>query len=238
MRIFLVLFCALALQACALPTPPAPSDNYVAPDFTMPARGALIVLLPPKTTTPQAIAGGAFVVAQLHKQLTQSGYKVVALDPDNHALIWEQEVSAVGGIYDPADGQLKTAAYGKALAGLAQRIAADTKAVLVISHSILGRPAAVSGTKAIWDGQSRTLPVAKTFGSEFRISTGTSTALSVELLGIAGGGQVVFKTYGGIAVPYRANMAGEKYELRPDLFANDGETADGVRLALAPWLRN
>ncbi len=236
-RPFSVLLLALTLQACSSTLPAAPSDNYIHAQYSPPAPGALVILLPPKESAADVSAGVAFVQQQLHRQLTAAGYRVKALDAANYTLIWDQEVAAAGGIYDANTGVLRSDAYAKALSGLAQRIAADTQAALVVSHTLLIRPAQLSGTKAQWDGQTKLQPTYGTGGSDYRLS-GTTVALSVELLGIAGNGGIAFKTYGGVALPYRADTLAGKNEVRKDLFAKDDEVAEGVAIALRPLLKN
>jgi len=235
MRRFITALLALALQACTTTNTSAPADNYLSPAFRPLPQGALVVVLPAKGGVADMGAGEQFVADQLHRQMTAAGYRVKALDAANYTVLWDQEVQAVGGIYDTATGELRTRAYGQALGALAQRIAADTGAALVISHKLLMRPAQLSGTRAVWDGQSRAQPTAKAHGDEVRFD-GKTIGLSVELLGIAGDGSIAFKTYGGTSLPYRADVWDGKYQVRTDLFDKDDETAHGVRIALQPVL--
>jgi len=51
---------------------------------------------------------------------------------------------------------------------------------------------------------------------------------------IASDGAPAFRTFGGAALPMHGDMDEAKQTLRKDLFANDAEIADGVRIALAP----
>ena len=235
MRIALLL--TLCLQACASSTSTDPTSVYVAPSFSAPAPGALVVLLPKKSSTPEVAAGEEFVVQQIHKQLTQAGYRVVALDAANYALIWDQEIKAVGGIYDSNTGALRTAAYAQALSALTKRVVAETHATVIIGHSLVIRKAKMlGGMTAEWDGQRRMLPTSRTYGAEYRFH-GTIPALSVELLATAADGTIAFKSLGGTSIPYRADAFAAQYEMRSDLFAKDDETAEGVRIALRPLLR-
>jgi hypothetical protein len=235
MRLCIAALFALALQACASKVAPVPADNYLAPVWQPLPRGALVVLLPPKAGPDDMRSGAEFVTRQLHAQLSAAGYKVKALDAANHALLWDQEVKIAGGIYDPANGELRTRAYGQALGALAQRIATDTGAALIISHALLMRQAELSGARATWDGQNRPQPTSKAYGDEMRFN-GDTIGLSVELLGIAADGSVAFKTHGGTSLPYRADVWNGKNSVRTDLFEKEEETADGVRIALKPVL--
>lgn len=235
MRLLFVVLLALALQACTTTGTSAPADNYLAPAFRALPQGALVVLLPTRDGVADMVPGEQFVVDQLHRQLSAAGYRVKALDAANYAVLWDQEVKIVGGIYDTGTGALRTRAYGQALGALAQRIAADTGAVMVISPKLLLRTAQLSGTRATWDGQNRAQPTAKAHGDDYRFD-GQTIGLSVELLGIAGDGSIAFKTYGGTSLPYRADVWNGKNEVRSDLFDKDDETAHGVRIALQPVL--
>jgi len=237
MRIIPILLLPLLLQACAPVTPAAPTEEYVAPFFKAPSPGSLLVLLPTKSSSPEVVGGEEFVLQQIHRQLTGVGYRVVALDAANYAVVWDQEIKAVGGIYDTRTGALRTAAYAQALSALAKRVASETRGAMVISHSLVIRQAKLLGTTAEWDGQRRTPPTTRTYGSEYRFH-GTTSALSVELLAISGDGTIAFKTLGGTSLPYRADTLAGQYEIRPDLFATDSETAEGVRIALKPLLSN
>jgi hypothetical protein len=235
MRLLTVALLALALQGCASTPETAPLDNYLAPALRQLPQGALVVLLPPKMSSEEMGAGEVYVAEQLHRQLNAAGYQVKALDPANYALLWDQEVKIVGGIYDARTGELRTGAYGQALGALAQRIATDTGAALIISHGLTLRQAQLSGARAQWDGQNRPQPTSKGFGSDYRFD-GDTIGISVELLGIAGDGSIAFKTHGGTSLPYRADVWNGKNSVRTDLFDKDEETAQGVRIALQPVL--
>jgi len=237
MRIISILLLPLLLQACAPIAPARSTDEYVAPSFKAPSPGSLLVLLPARSSASDVAGGEEFVLQQIHRQLTGAGYKVVALGAANYAVVWDQEVNAVGGVYDTRTGALRTAAYAQALSALAKRVASETHGALVISHGLVIRQAKLLGTNAEWDGQRRLPPTTKTYGSEYQFH-GTTSALSVELLAIADDGTVAFKTLGGTSLPYRADTLAGQYEIRPDLFATDSETAEGVRIALRPLLSN
>jgi hypothetical protein len=232
-----LLLSALLLQGCAS-TPPAPkSDNYVDPSFNAPAQGSLFVLLPVKSGSPDVAQGERLVTEQLHRQLTGAGYKVVALDDANYDVIWNQEIQAVGGIYDGKTGALKTQAYAQALAALTRRVAVDTRCAMVLKPALVMRQAHLSGIGADWDGQRRPVPQVRNYGADSRYD-GSIPAISIELLGLASNGNVAFKTLGGISLPYRADSLGARFEVRPDLFADATETASGVHIALMPLLKN
>jgi hypothetical protein len=225
---------AVALAACASTEPSPAADNRVPRSFAPPSRGSLVVLLPaPKADDLQA--GQTLMTQQLHRQLVAAGYRVALLDAGNHDVVWGQEVAEVGGIYDPGSGALRSAAYAKALSSLARRLCDELKCALVIQQRLAVRDTKLSGSSAAWDGQRRRVPVVGTYGDTLSFS-GTGVGLSIELTALSADGSPAFHTFGGASLPYRADASHAQHALRADLFADDREIADGVRLALNPLL--
>jgi len=235
MRRIAIGLLALALSACASLEPPAATDNYRAKNFVVPPPGALVVLLPaPKA--PDLAAGEMMMTAQLHRQLRALGYRTALLDTANHAKVWAQEIEAVGGLFDPGTGAPRPGAHARALSSLARRICAEASCALVMQQRMVLREARLGGTKAEWDGQRRRVPVVGAGMDNYSFS-GQTGALSVELVVFTKDGEPAFRSYGGASLPYRLNAGKEGNEIRPDLFDNDEEIADGVRIALQPLMR-
>lgn len=234
MRLTLTLFAlAAAAAACTSPPPPAAADEVVvAESFRVPAPGALIVLLPARAEA-ELQRGASMMTEQLHRQLKAQGWRVALLDAANHEVLWRQEAAAAGGVFDPVSGERRPEAYATALGRLARRICEQHACELVLQQELVLRRARLEGQKASWDGQLRPVPVAASTGDGWRFS-GQTPALSVALTGVRADGQLVFRSHGGAALPYRLHALKEENELRPDLFADDTEVADGVRLALRP----
>jgi hypothetical protein len=220
--------------ACATPVPKAAADNVRGKNFTTPPLGALIVLIPPPQTKEVEL-GESFMAAQLGAQLQAAGYRVATLTRSNYSDIWSQEVAAVGGLFDQTTGASKAEAYALALSNLARRVCDEAKCAMVIQQRLVTRTAKLDGSIADWDGQSRSIPVKNARTREFRFS-GTTKALSIELLAVMANGGMGFRTYGGASLPYQADIQESVNELRPNLFSNDQEVADGVRIALQPLL--
>jgi hypothetical protein len=232
----LPLLLAVLVAGCASTSAIEPAkDNFVAKDVGRPPAGALVILLPRTDEDKHLARGEELLVEQLRAALTQSGYRVAMLQAANYATIWQQEVDAVGGIYDPTNGQLKTPAYGQALSQLARRVCDEAKCSLLLRHRLVIRTAELDRQVARWDGQERRFPLATTAGSQWTFS-GQTPALSVELLAMSADGRLAFRTYGGASLPFAADVAGAKAVLRPDLFDRPAELADGVRIALRPAL--
>lgn len=237
MKILATCTIALALCGCATTAPTRSGDGYVAPSFHAPVAGSLVVLLPARSGDGGYEKANGFVMEQMRKQLTGAGYRVKGLDTANYDVIWSQEVAQVGGIYDPASGALRTEAYARALNVLAQRVATDSGAALVIKPALVLREAKLSGTTAEWDGQRKTPPLKKTYGATYRVD-GSTTGISIELLALGADGRVAFKTLGGVTLPYRGDAWDGSSTLRDDLFADDTEIAEGLRIALRPLMQS
>jgi hypothetical protein len=235
MRTLLSTTAVLVLAAaCATPAPKPAADSVRGKNFAAPPAGALIVLLPPPQTK-EIEAGENFMAAQLGAQLQAAGYRVATLTRLNFNDIWSQEVAAVGGVFDQATGAPKAEAYALALSNLARRVCDEAKCAMVVQQRLVPRTAKMDGSVADWDGQSRPIPVKNAHSREFRF-TGTTTALSVELLAVMANGGMGFRTYGGASLPFQTDVQESVNELRPNLFRNDQEVADGVRIALQPLL--
>ncbi|MYM32103.1 hypothetical protein GTP58_27600 [Duganella sp. CY15W] len=227
---------SLLFAACTSVPPPLSSDNLIASGFQRPAAPALVVMLPPQVAALDLQEGVALLKEQLRLQLSQAGYKVVALDQDSYNAIWRQEIAEVGGVFDPATGAMKRREYAQALGHLVQRVSAETKAAMVIRPQLVLRKAEVAGVSAAWDGQIRRLPAKGGGGDDVR-GNGSTLGLSVGLNMFAASGELVLSTYGGAMLPYRVNFLTLQNEVRPDLFAEDKDLADGVALALEPFFK-
>jgi hypothetical protein len=223
---------ALLMAACAAPKPKSSPDNVRGTDFVPPPAGSLIVLLP-APQTPDLSAGENFMSAQLGSQLRSAGYRVGLLDRANYDEIWAQEVMAVGGLFDPATGAPKPLAHGLALSKLARRVCEEAKCALLVQQRLVSRSATLEGSMAEWDGQARPIPLKNARPGEYRFN-GTTRAISVELVALTAEGKLAFRSYGGLTIRFQTNMQEAKAEPRPDLFADDRETAEAVQLALEP----
>jgi len=226
---------ALMLSACASAPRQAAPDTFVSPNFAQPKPNSLIVLLPPGVEAEDLRAGATILMNALHQRLTAAGYRVVALDKGSHDAIWAQEVEAVGGIYDPSNGAVRPREIIQAVGHLVQRVTSETGGAMVIVPRLQLREAEVSGMSALWDGQQRRVPTFGTGGDTLSHS-GSTLGLSVGLEMYATSGEKVMSTYGGALLPYRVNARSAKNEVRADLFADESEVADGVVIALAPFL--
>ena len=224
------------LAACTSPPRLLPAtDNFVALDLARPLAGSLVVLLPPQGEDRDLLKGEAQLTDALNRTLVANGYRVAILEVGNYAVIWDQEVEAVGGIYDQSTGKPRTEAYSTALAQLARRVCQELKCSLLIRHRLVGRMATLDKRVARWDGQERMIQLKSTAGSTWEFS-GSQPALSVELLGLTAAGQLAFLTFGGASLPFAADIVGAKSVLRTDLFRDPTEVLEGVAIALKPVL--
>ena len=174
--------------------------------------------------------------AQLGLQLQQAGYKVVVLNRDNYNKLWDEAIASVGGIFDPATGALRTQAYAQALSGLAIHVCRETGCTLMIQPRLVQRSAELRGSSAVWDGQQTLIPAEGHRQYDYRFS-GTTHALSVELMAVTSTGAWAFRSYGGASLIFAFNSDRERSEIRRDLFRNQQEVAHGVRIALTPLIQ-
>jgi hypothetical protein len=226
-------FFALAFTSCAVAGPRPAADNYIAPATTELPPQSLIVILPIVEPAHDFTQGEVMALGQLQTQMVAAGYRVAALDKANYELVWRQESEAAGGVYDPATGAVRAASYARAISNLAQRVCQEAHCTLLLRYRLVLRQAEMGSYAVEWDGQRRQIPTSHTGGADGRFS-GTTDVISLELLAMTASGEIAFKMYGGASLPYRANMGVAKLELRKDLFKNDSEIADAVRLAIAP----
>jgi hypothetical protein len=235
-RLAIVASLILALLAgCAGMEPPPAQEDLLAPAFRVPAAGALIVLMPGAPVGAAESAGTHLALVQLDAQLRAAGYRVVAVDDANFADLWKSEIQVEGDLYDPHTGKPRGEALARIWISLARRIGEQTHCALVLDYQLVPRSAVLSGRKAGWDGVVRDVPFKR--GSERYEASGRTPALSVELLGFSPSGDLLLRQFGGTSLVYRVNTIDLREEIRPDLFLDDKETAEGVHVALRALTR-
>lgn len=233
-RIVVVLFLAhIAAFANAAATP---SSSDEAPSVRVSPRPAVVVLLPPLAQFPEFADGQDTVEEELIGLLVGAGYKVRRLVRSEFIQALTEEIAAVGGIYDPVTGQQNPARQEEALGRLTRRLVDENEAALVLSSRLVLRTATVRGDAAEWDGQVRMGRTTQGI-DQTTVWSGTTKGLSLELTGFRSNGERVFKTYGGLVLPYRLDMAQSKLELRRSFFPNRNEVVEGSLVALKPLLR-
>lgn len=223
----------LLLAGCATSGPLPAKDNYVAAEMTPLPPKSLVVILPTVEPEHAFSKGESMALEQIRAQLLAAGYRAAILDKANYTLLLKQESEAVGGIYDPTTGALRAAPYAQAMSNLAQRVCQEAHCALLLRYRLVIRQAELGGQTADWDGQRRRVKTSLTDGADSNFS-GKTEAISVELLAMMADGSFAFKTYGGASLPYQAKVGAGKMALRSDLFQNDSEIAEAVRLAIAP----
>lgn len=233
MRLLFTYFLLVSLLGCASEPIPQAKDNWQSKDFSVPAKESLILLLPPSSQLQGLEAGASLMQTQLGLQLQQAGFKVVVLNHDNYNKLWSQAVASVGGLFDPATGALRTQAYAQALSGLAVHVCREAGCSLMIQPRLVQRRAELRGSSAVWDGQHTSIPAEGHRQHDYRFS-GATHALSVELMAVTSTGAWAFRSYGGASLLFVFNSDQERSELRRDLFQNEQEVAQGVRIALTP----
>lgn len=215
-------------------------DDVVAPTFARPAPGALILLLVEKADSAPLDRAGTMLEAQLKRQLAAAGYRTAIIDAADYQAVEDSEAAALGehptGKLIPASASAKA----RALARLAQIAHTESHCDMLIRARIVMRKAHLDTQYAEWDGRRRGIlfegvpdlgPRRKLVGAGL---TGSTTALSVELVGIDGSGARDFVTHGGVVVPLIWNLERHSSSVRTDLFQDDTDVADGLQVALAP----
>ncbi len=231
-----ILLLCLALVAT---TARAASDDEVSASFHRPARDATILLLVDKASAAPLDRAGAMLEKQLQKQLAVAGYRTALVDVADYQALEASEAAALGeqpqGRLIPASDQAKS----RALAKLAQIARTESHCEMLIRARIVLRKARLDQQYAEWDGRRRGLlfegvPVHANSHVVGAGMSGTTNALSVELVGIDGSGTRDFVTHGGVVMPLIWNLERHSSSVRTDLFKDDTDVADGLEVALAP----
>lgn len=231
--LFLVI--ALLLAGCAAAPPKPAEENRVGVGFSPPPPGSLIVLLPtPEVEDSKPLALGlAQLQAQVRSQLQAAGYRVELLGAQDHGVIWKRHVDEAGGLFDPGTGARRPGAYGRALSALAQTLCMASPCQLVLQPTLARRLARMEGTAAEWDGVQQRIRIKEAGGSEYRMR-GSTPAISVEVLGLTARGSLAFRGFAGVTLVYDPNVREARSELRHDLFSDEADMAEAVRIVLQP----
>lgn len=229
-RFIALIFLALPTLAISQSTAPATASNATTAD---PPTSSLVVFMPPRAAAAELAKAEPLVAQSLTTRLKKLGYRTATLSKDNFEQLWSDEVTAVGGLFDPATGQPRPEAYALAVAGVASTVVQQTGATLVLFPQIVMRPAEFSGTKAWWDGQTRLVPTRGLSGDSARFS-GSTQASSVEILAIRSTGSVAFRKLGGASLLLLVDFLSSRNELRRDLFEDGTEIDEAVAIALEP----
>ncbi len=106
-----------------------------------------------------------------------------------------------------------------------------SSAQIVVFPNIVVRGADYSGGQTVrWDGVRR-----RERGTRGGGMTGTTSAASLFTSIHSADGLEVFSGYGGLDLIYQLNMSERKYELRPDLFEDEKNLAEGVCISFHPY---
>jgi|GEM_PF-5041050 len=254
------------LTACATKPLPVGIGTEVSAQFTPPAKGAVIVILPAISAFREFEVGEEPITAMLNQELISAGYKTYLYPKSDLVKFWETETAPLGKRMGPQAGQdypeLKTRLNAK----LALKLVKDFPNSLVLSQVIVPREAELSGSYARWDGRKSMQPTSSKMHSDDNLR-GSTQAISLELIALDVNGNQQFKTFGGLLLPYKMNILATKAdtnedalevksefsglllrykpdalsakaEMREDMFKNAMEYGDGVKIALNPLLPN
>ena len=210
-------------------------ESYVAKPLAQIARGSLIVLLPSIASQALIARAEGHVVGEVAKQLRAAGLRASVLDEASYSAL-------LSAAEDSTDGNSSAIASGtadrrlRALPLIAEEICAQTKCVAIVEARIVSRRMKVRDRHAEWDGVARRLPFSNSSGNihEFK---GNAAGLSVAILAISASGKVMFRTYGGAAIPFEMDAVAKSARLRADLFADPDEVVEGVEVAIRPLVQ-
>jgi hypothetical protein len=236
MRLIPAIAFTFAIAGCASAPPQPASTNAIAPTFAPPPSGSLVVILPaPRVETLEK--GSALAEAQLDAQLTAAGYRVAVLGEHDYQELWSEHASAAGGVFDSVSGTARPQAYSAALSSLARTICDQRKCDLVIHQRLVPRVAKLDGSEAEWDSVRRPIHLTHTsLDTDYRMS-GTTAALSLELLALARDGSFAFRRTVGVTLLFETNVKETRNDRRADLFPDHVEVANAVTVALEPLLK-
>lgn len=232
-RSLLSLGLTILITACASTSLPAGPGTNLPENYVAPAKGSLIVLLPPIATYPEFSIGEEPVNSLVNQQLVDAGYKTLTYPRNELVSFWHNETAALGNRLDPQLGQHIDGLNEHLTAKLVRIIAKEHPNALILSQRIVARKAQLKGASAIWDGRKAIPPAAGTSGQSGQWS-GSASALSIEITALDSTGKEQFKTFGGLLLPYRANVMTENMTMREGLFQKQSEFEAGVEIALTP----
>lgn len=212
--------------------------------YVRPATGALVLLVFEEPQDNLLARGSAALQRQVQAQLADAGYRTAVLGDDDFRAL---EAKVAGSAAESTLGRLQNSTDATRLRTLPvlARIAKDnSQCDLVLRARLVWRDTTFDTLAAEWDGQRRGVAlegiadVKTRSGANAHIvrawMNGSTKAVSVELVAFDGTGQPAFTTFGGALVPWVWNMATRKARLRDDAFQNEGDIADGARIALEP----
>lgn len=224
------------LAGCAAAPPQPAFENLVPGHYKPPPRGATVLLLPaPAGVGTTMNKGFAQLEAQLQRQLTAAGYRVTLMPAADFQREWQPRLDAAGGRFNANTGQLNVMADFLALSGLAEAACAGARCQLLLRPALATRVAKVGGAVAEWDGVAQRVRFKHGGANDYRLS-GTAPALSVELMAILADGRLGFRGLAGVTLTHEPDMREGSMALRADLFADESEMAEAVRIALQPLI--
>jgi len=235
---YLLLSLLISLLSACTTVPVEQPANKIAKNFLAPDRAKQIVILPAKVDITEYVPGGPAIKQEIFAQLQHAGYRVVKLDEKNYTELWGQEVTAVGGLFDPQSGRFRPDAYALALSRLAIRISDEVDCSMVLAPRLLSHSAKLTRDTASWDGVVRAVHEKDQdlMTNPAYIYSGTVTGLSAELMAFNAKGEWQFTTYGGILLPRESDTRRKQAVIRKDLFSDPQEIHEASSLVLRPLL--
>ncbi len=171
----------------------------------------------------------------LTQGLTQLGFEVVG--GDDYGRQWDAERVTAGGYFDPFTGRLDKVKLKESRLRVFESMREHQAVTAVVLPRVVGRAALFSSGVAEWDGTKESLTPSKSrLGALFdpsRNNAGRLSAMSLEVLIIDPGGDLLFEGMGGIQLTERYSGSGREPLTGKELFSDPGKDKRAVDIALA-----
>lgn len=224
---------ALALlTACASNQPRPAPDNAIEPRFTVPPSGALILVLPPMSSTDLDV-GARQMTAALDASLRGAGYRVAWLAAARFEQMWAAQTKAAGGLFDADTGAKRPQVQASAVSSIAATVCAEVQCDLVLMPRLVQRMAKLDNVRAEWDGVFRPLAIKGGHWLDYQLK-GSTAALSLAMYAITPQGQPAYQMHGGITLLHETNVKERRIEARKNLFESEEDMQEAVRTVLSP----
>lgn len=211
-RAAMALVCLLALAlvtGCAAGPSRSAPDQYVAKGYLAPPKGSIVLLLHLPAVEPSYRSGDGDARTLVQQALVRAGYKVGIVDPDDYLPAFESELGKLGRDISRLEARQVHMADLRALAIVARAGSEASGSHLLVRTRLLTRPAELWQSHAYWDGVVRPIVFSQSKpGVTPREIKGTGTGVSIEVTAVGATGQVLLRTFGGIALPFAVNFLG------------------------------
>lgn len=219
------------------------ASTFLAKGFQAAPGTAPVVLIPGGVSPETRKDTEARVRDQLARRLRGAGLVADAMPQPEFESAFRAAADAQGGVLVPGTNLALVTPHLKASGQVAVAACRPVECAFVVRYRVVERFAdIVDGTYADWDGVRHGIeyvhvPQAPTGYHATGIqSRGLAPAWSVELVGFRPQGDIVFRTFGGLALTSFDDVEA-KHWVQKDHSPSDAEVAQAVDAALDSWLK-